>query len=293
MLQLDVEALRTLLTVIDHGSITRAAAVLHVSRSAASWRIKRLEEQVGQQLLIRDGRTVSPTRAAQAILDDTRVLVENHDRVAQRLESEDLTGLVTVGADSDADVALLTRLLGSFRRVNPGVDVNLVVGQAQPIRDQMARGEVDIALVQGLDEHLESTDRVVWSDRLVWATSRACPFDESTVPLVTFGTDCFYRTIGEPTLDAAGIDYRIALTIPTTTGVVASLEDGLGIALLPEHRMNHRLAIWSRSDELPELPMVHALVRVAPANRSESVQRLADLLETELKAAAPALEAVA
>ena len=287
MLQLDIEALRTLLSVIDNGSITRAAAVLHVSRSAASWRIKRLEEYVGQQLLVRDGRTVTATRAAQAILADTRSLVENHDRVAQRLENADLAGMVTVGADDDADVAMLTRLLGSFRRVNPGVEVNLVIDQAQLILDRMALGEIDIALVQGVDEHLQPTDRVVWSDRLVWVTNPTCPFDQTTVPLVTFGTDCFYRAIGEPTLDAVGIDYRIALSVPTTTAALTAVEDGLGVAIVPAHRVSNRLARWPRSAGLPDLPQVHALVRTAPTNRSESVERLAELLVTELTATAP------
>ncbi len=292
MLQLDVESLRTLLTVIDHGSITQAASVLHVSRSAASWRIKRLEEQVGQQLFVRDGRTITPTPAARAILDDTRSLVEHHDRVALHLQNADLTGMVTVGADTDADVAHLTRLLGSFRRVNPAVDVNLVVDQAHNIRQQLETGSVDIALVQGLDEHLAPADRVLWSEGLVWATSVACPFDEGTVPLVTFGNDCFYRTVGEPLLDTAGIDYRIALSIPTTTGVVASIEDGLGVALLPANRMTDRLMEWPTASELPELPRVHALIRTAPGNQSESVDRLVDLLECELGVTAPLLEAV-
>ena len=214
MLQLDVEALRTLLSVIDHGSITRAASSLHVSRSAASWRIKRLEQQVGQQLLIREGRNVAATRTAQTILADSRLLVENHDRVAQQLGGAHLTGMITVGADSDADVVMLTRLLGSFRRVNPGVDINLVIDQAQQILDQMVLGEIDIALIQGLDEHIEPADRVVWSDTLVWVTGRNHSFEDSTVPLVIFGSDCFYRAIGEPALDAAGIEYRVALSVP-------------------------------------------------------------------------------
>lgn len=290
MLQLDVEALRTLMTVIDCGSITRAASVLQVSRSAASWRIKRLEEHVGQELLLRDGRTISPSRAAHAILTDARILVETHDRVAQHLESADLTGMVTIGADTDADVSLLTRVLGSFRRVNPGVDVNLVVNQAEPIRNGLASGQIDIALVQGVDEHLLATDRVLWSDDLVWATSNACPFVEAAVPLVTFGVECFYRTISEPILDKAGIDYRVALSVPTTIGVVASVEDGLGVAVLPAHRMTDRLTLWPRAAELPNLPQVHAIVRTAPSNKSESVERLVDLLEAELKAAAPALK---
>ena len=55
------------------------------------------------------------------------MIVETHDRVARSLANADLTGRVTVGADNDVDVNRLTRVLGSFRRVHPGVEVNLVV----------------------------------------------------------------------------------------------------------------------------------------------------------------------
>jgi DNA-binding transcriptional LysR family regulator len=103
-MQIDVEALRALLLVVEHGSITRAARALHLSRSAVSWRMKRLEEHVGQELIVRDGRALRPSRAGRAILDDARTLVETHDRIARRLDSADLTGDVTVGADNDVDV---------------------------------------------------------------------------------------------------------------------------------------------------------------------------------------------
>ena len=124
-MQIDVEALRALIVVVDQGSITRAARLLHLSRSAVSWRMKRLEQHVGQELLVRDGRDLRPSVAARAILDDARTVVETHDRIARRLANADLTGHVTVGADNDVDVTCLTRVLGSFRRVHPGVEVNL------------------------------------------------------------------------------------------------------------------------------------------------------------------------
>ena len=75
-MEIDVEAMRALLTVSEQGSITRAAKILHLSRSAVSWRMKRLEEHVGQELLVREGRSLRPSRAARAIRDDARTLVE-------------------------------------------------------------------------------------------------------------------------------------------------------------------------------------------------------------------------
>ncbi|MEM9039016.1 MAG: LysR family transcriptional regulator [Actinomycetota bacterium] len=283
MMQLDVEALRTLLVVVDHGSITKAAAILHVTRSAASWRIKRLEEHVGQELLVRDGREIRPSRAARVIVDDVRSLVETHDRITRSLDNADLTGAVTVGADSDADVPQLTRILGSFRRVHPGVDVNLRVDRAVNIRAGIDSGEVDIALIQGIDEHLRSTDRILWTDDLVWVTGTCCSHDDGeVVPLVAFGDDCFYREIGEPMLDAAGIDYRVALSVPSTEGVVASVEGGLGVAIIPRHNVTDRLEIWEPTERLPVLPRVHAFARISPDDASETVGLLVDLIADEL-----------
>ena len=51
-MQLDVESVRTLIAVLDHGGMTAAADALGMSQSAVSWKIKRLEERVGRDLLI-------------------------------------------------------------------------------------------------------------------------------------------------------------------------------------------------------------------------------------------------
>lgn len=281
-MQIDVEALRALLVVIEQGSITKAARILHLSRSAVSWRMKRLEDHVGQELIVRDGRALRPSRAARAILDDARALVDTHDRIAQRLESAELTGDVTIGADSDVDIARLTRVLGSFRRVHPSVDVNLVVDRQVRVLAGLDGGEIELALIQVTDADLEPIDRILRSDPLVWATARNHPNDHGVVPLVTYGEDCPFRTLSEPLLTEASIDYRIALSVPTTVGVVASVEDGLGVAVIPDNRLTARMQRWPLADRFPTLPVVHAIVRVGPQNHEPMIQSLADLLETEL-----------
>ncbi len=280
-MQIDVEALRTLTVVLDHGSITKAARVLHVSRSAASWRIKRLEEHVGQDLLVRDGHDLRPTRAARLVLDDARALVETHDRIARSLDDADLTGTVKVAGDSDTDVSTLTRILGTFRRVHPGVDVDLIIDQAELIRRGVAEGRFDIGLFEGLDEHLLPTDRILSTDDLLWVTGTCCAHDEGVIPLVTFGPECFYRTIGEPLLEAAGIDFRVALSVPSSAGVVAAVADGLGVALLRRSRMTDRLVPWEPAEQLPPLPRIHHFARPSDTE-SEIVGRLVEIIGDEM-----------
>ncbi|MEM8904192.1 MAG: LysR family transcriptional regulator [Actinomycetota bacterium] len=287
-MQLDVEAVRTLMAVLDHGSITTAARTLHVTRSAASWRIKRLEEHVGQDLLVRDGHDLRPTRAARLVLDDARSLVETHDRIARRLEGADLTGTVTVAGDTDTDVATLTRILGSFRRIHPGVEIDLTIDQAPRIRRGLAEGRIDIGLVEGTDEDLLPTDRVLATDDLVWVTGTCCPHDDGLIPLVTFGAECFYRCIGEPMLEAAGIDFRVALSVPSSAGVVASVADGLGVALLRRSWMTDRLTRWLPADDLPALPRVHHFARSSD-HESDLVARLVEVIADEMGTATAAL----
>ncbi len=284
-LQIDVEALRALLVVIEQGSITRAAQILHLSRSAVSWRMKRLEEHVGQELIVRDGHDLRPSRAARAILDDATALVETHDRIARKLAGDELTGEVTVGADVDVDVPCLTRVLGSFRRVHPAVEVNLVLDRTWNVQAGLDGGEIDLAIIQVEDDKLHADDRILWSDSLVWVTGRSTPHDDCVVPLVTYGFECPWRALSEPMLRAAGIDHRVALSVPSTDAVVSSVEDGLGVGVIPRRQMTDRLRLWEPDVAFEAFPGVHSIVRTAGSDLSPTVERLVELICTELTAA--------
>lgn len=291
-MQIDVEALRALLVVVDQGSITKAAQILHLSRSAVSWRMKRLEEHVGQELILRDGRAIRPSRAARAILDDARTIVETHDRIARSLTSADLTGEVTVGADGDVDVSQLTALLGSFRRVHAGVDVNLVVDRSWTVLAGLDRGDIDLGVLQVAVDDVQPEDRVLWTDSLVWVTGRSCDHDSGTVPLITYGPECPWRALSEPMLQGAGIDYRVALSVPTTGGVVASVADGLGIGVIPRRCVTDRLRLWAPGEGFDPFPEVAGVLRVGGPERSATVEALADQLVPELTLADPGAVAV-
>jgi len=284
-LQLDVESLRTLLAALDHGGMTRAAERLHMSQSAVSWKIKRLEERIGRPLLIRDGHTLRPTRDGRALIPDARALVEIHDRAAARLQSSELTGTVRLGSNEEVDAVHMASLLGRFKWAHPNASIEFVIDHTTNLARAIDRGQLDVAIMQVADRNLRSTDTVLWTDRLHWVTSHAMTSDDSApVPLITFGEQCFYRSLSEPDLNAAHIDHLVAFSASSTRGVRAALEAGLGVAVLGSKHLGDDIIEWPRSHELPELPLVHQIARTVPGEAPAVATALVDAIAGELLA---------
>ncbi|MEM7325248.1 MAG: LysR family transcriptional regulator, partial [Actinomycetota bacterium] len=147
-MQLDIESLRVLLAVLDHGGMTRAAERLHMSQSAVSRKVQRLEDRVGRPLLIRDGHTFRPTRDGRALLDDARAMVELHDRAAARLQRSDLSGEVRLASNGEIDSTQIAAILGAFRRRHPGANVDFTVNHSGDFDEWLENGKVDVALLQ-------------------------------------------------------------------------------------------------------------------------------------------------
>ncbi|MFW2335448.1 LysR family transcriptional regulator [Ilumatobacter sp.] len=281
-LQLDVESLRTYLTVLDTGGMTRAAERLNLTQSAVSWKIKRLEERVGRPLLIRDGHAVRPTRDGRALLDDARTIVELHDGAVWRLRSPELTGKITLGSNEEIDANDIAALLGRFKRSHPNATIEFVIDHTERLATLVDNGQIDVALMQVTDRHLRHDDTLLWTDDLHWVTSAEWTYDEGTVPLVTFGDLCFYRRLSEPILEAAHIDFTHAFSGSATRGVLAAIQAGLGVGVLSSWYLNDDIIDWPRGATLPPLPRVHQVARTVPGESAEAAHALVDVIAEQL-----------
>ncbi len=282
-LQLDVESLRTLLAALDYGGMTRAAERLHMTQSAVSWKIKRLEERVGRPLLIRDGHSLRPTRDGRALIADARALVDIHDRAAARLQSSELSGTVKLGSNEEVDAARMASLLGRFKRDHPSASIEFVIDHSEHLMHQIDRGDIDVAIIQVDEAGLRPTDTVLWSDQLRWVTccETVGTIDE-VVPLITFGAHCFYRSLSEPDLDAAGIEHVVAFSASSISGVQAAVAAGLGVGVIGSRYLGGDIVPWPMEAELPDLPAVHQVARVVPGENADVAAALVDLIAAEL-----------
>lgn len=286
MLSLDVESLRTLIAVLDHGGMTPAARQLGLSQSAVSWKIKRFESRVGSPLLIRDGHDLRPTREGRMLLDDAREIVALHDRAAARLSTSGLVGTVRLGSNEEVDPTVMAGLIGEFRARHPGAEVEFRIDHTERLRDAVDTGELDVALLQVLDDDVRDDDTILWSDRLAWLTSVERAHATEPVPLVTFGEHCFYRAVSEPKLDAAGLDHRVVFSASSISGVRAAIDAGLGVGVLAARHAGDRLVPWVPDAEVDELPVIHQIARTVPGETPQTAALLIDALATTISEAA-------
>ena len=144
---MELRQLRSVEAVARHRHFTRAADELHVSQSALSHQIRRLEQELGTPLFERTSRRVLPTEAGAALAARARrVLAEVEDA---RAEVDELRGVrrgrIWVGALQPAGDVDVPGLLARFSQAHPGVEVGLREGVAADMLRLLAADELDAA----------------------------------------------------------------------------------------------------------------------------------------------------
>lgn len=147
---LDLERLRALHAVATYGSVSAAADVLHVTTSAVSQQLAKLERETGQKLLERKGRGVRLTDAAELLVDHADRILSLVERAQADLEAHRgaVVGQVTLAAYPTAARGLLPAALRRLRADHPGLRVRL--REEDPLQSVplLLRGDLDMAVVQ-------------------------------------------------------------------------------------------------------------------------------------------------
>ena len=116
-MKFDIDSLRALQTVVDAGSVEAAAHQLCVSRSAVSWKLKRLQERTGCKLLEKEGRRLRLTEDGHELLAYGRQIIDIHDAAVRRFQPVNSPYVVRIGATEGAGSApILDTVAPWFRR---------------------------------------------------------------------------------------------------------------------------------------------------------------------------------
>ncbi|MDX3003822.1 LysR family transcriptional regulator [Kribbella solani] len=145
---IEVRRLRVLRALADHGTVTAAAEVLHLTPSAVSQQLAALESEVGQELLERRGRRVAITSAGRLLLAHADTILAEVERAedAMRLHANGVNGEVRITAFATAITLLVAPALTRLRETTPGL--SLVVRDAEGHQGitQLLDGDADLAI---------------------------------------------------------------------------------------------------------------------------------------------------
>lgn len=262
--RLDIDSLRALRSVVDAGSFTAAAAELALTQSAVSWKIKRLEERVGNPLLVRDGKAIRPTEIGNELLFHADKILAAHDDAVASLTRRSLSGTVVLGCNDEPELTVIADIIRSFRKEHPLVGVHTRIAPSSVLKRRLVSGEIDIALLQILEVDQTDEDLVVSRDRLAWFAAEDLKIPTSRiVPLITFGPNCFYEPVAAARLSESGLHYEVTVECENSIGVFSAVEAGLGVALLnSKHPVAESTAIRGEQLDLPaDLPGVLFVAR--------------------------------
>ena len=234
----DVTALDLYASVVELGSLGRAAKMHGIAQPSASSRIRNLERQLGVTLLDRSPTGSVPTSEGIVVSGWTDAIL----RAAHELEAglvalkSERVGRLRIAASYTIAEYLLPRWLGRFLREHPGDTVALDVENSTAVLEQVARGEADIGFIETPLATPSMAEVVVAHDELIavvppehpWAQREGVPLSElASTPLVMREKGSGTREAFEEALRMAGLGEPVSvLELGSTSAVRSAVLNG-------------------------------------------------------------------
>ncbi len=283
----DLAALDMLVTVAETGGFTAASVRLGRTQSAVSVRIQDLEAQLGQKLLERSRRGVTPTDAGERLIGHARRLLAVEREALADLGGEAATGRLRVGVPDDYVDAYLRPLIARFAAEHPRVELELRCDLSKRIEPALAAGEFDIAVIT--QDPVRPRGETLRREPLVWVAARGHrPELQEVLPLALFSEGCRARPRVLAALTGAGRAHRLVFSSSHTAGVISAVEAGFCVTAITESAVPPSLRRLGAAEGLPPLFELSVGLIVAPSP-SLAARRFAQALREEM--AAPRLAA--
>ncbi len=251
-MNITIRQLKVFLEVSTQQSFTLAAKTLHLTQPAVSMQIKQLEAVVGTPLLSKHGRKIQPTDAGHEMLLLSRNILQQIEQTDQHLKqiTEGHQGRLNLVVASTVS-AIATKLLASFKELNPELHISFDVTNREGIIEQLENNETDIVLMGQPPENLNINTIPFMDNPLVVIASPRHPLalqnEIATVnQLLEHGF--VVRESGSGTrlaMERFFIEHNRVLNtnmeMNSNDAIKQSVETGLGLGVASIHTLEHEL----------------------------------------------------
>jgi LysR family nitrogen assimilation transcriptional regulator len=281
---MDLRRLRAFVTVAEHGTVSKAAQILHISQPALSRQIAAFEQELGFSLFQRSGRRLIITSRADQLLGESRSLLNHVSTLGERaraLRQGDIK-VLTVAASAMSIEGSFPGFLDRFPEQFPGVRLALVEADADKHLQMLEHGDADFAInVVNVVEVDDNRFGTFLLPRFHIAAVMSASLDQGAAgtidigkvvehPLLLPNTSYATRNLFDAACRLADVRPLVRLESGSSRTLLALAEAGHGIAILPSilrlHgeglrvlRITHRgeplriapAVIWDKRQTLP------------------------------------------
>jgi DNA-binding transcriptional LysR family regulator len=249
--------LASFLAVAETRNFTEAGRRLGLQQSTVSQHVRKLEDEAGHRLFVRDTHNVTLTADGEAMTGFAQTILDTNQRARRYFAGSQLRGRVRFGASEDFVSTRLPEFLRDFVRQHALVDLELKVGVSAALHEQLDAGELDLVLAKRRSG--DGRGQLVWRDRLAWVGAPGCQVS-TPVPLILFNPPSITRTVALEAVERAGLAWRIACTSGSLSGLRAACLAGLGVTVHARGLMPEGLVEMPAASGLPGLGDVEFVV---------------------------------
>ena len=289
--------LQAFLEIARLGNVTRAADTLFLTQPALTSRLKRLEEEIGATLLVRDRKGARLTDAGRAFLPYAERAVATMTD-AQRVVVEvtrSATGELAAAATPTLSMYLLPSVISRFASANPSVRLSFHSAASEEILEMVLQGQVEFGLGRSL-QHPDIENVPLYEEEYVLIINarhrlagigKITPEELARETLITMFRSASFREFVDAILRPAGRPQGGTIDVDNSEAGKRLLEECLGVGLMPRTAVERELSAGTlRQLEVAELPPMRrtmAVLRRRGAPERTLVQAFLSLVQAELK----------
>ncbi|MFM0325713.1 LysR family transcriptional regulator [Caballeronia glebae] len=240
---MDLSALTIFRAVVRENGVTRAAAKLNRVQSNVTTRIRQLEETLGTDLFIRDGRRLVLTPAGETLLPYAERLLALADEARHAVSENRPQGRLRLGTMESTAASRLPRVLAAYHQRWPQVTLELTTGVTRALIESVRSFEVDAAvLARPIEPDTLPAEQFefvpVFEEELTLVTPRgqhpaSLAREVAGLTLIAFERGCAYRSYAMRWYEQQGIRPARVLELGSYHAIVACVAAGAGVAVAP------------------------------------------------------------
>lgn len=300
---MDLGQLAAFAEIARRGNLSRAAETLYVTQPAVSARVQRLERELGSILFVRTGRGMRLTATGRAFLPFAERALDavSTGRVAVAELEQGSAGELSIGAAPAVSTYVLPPLLKAFVDRHPNVHLSVRTGHSEEVLELVLRDQVQLGIVRAL-RHPEVRTTPLYDDQLVLVAHPSDPFavrgeirleELAEAQLVLFDRTSSYHQLTSAFFREAGVIPRGVLELDNIEATKKMVQQGLGVALVPEAAVAAELADGSLeavtiADARPVRRQIVAIRRRDAGSGPAAVRDFIALLEERARGAGEA-----
>jgi LysR family transcriptional regulator for metE and metH len=250
---LDVRHLRLVAAVVDTGSVTAAAKVLHLSQPALSHQLRDVEERLGTELFQRQGRRMLLTSPGKRVLEAARKVVAEVEAAEAEVSqlARPSQGLLRLATECYTAYHWLPGVLRRFSARHPGVEVRIAVDATRRPVDALLSGELDLGIVSEPVKHRRLTGAPLFEDELLAVMAPDHPLARKAVlhaadfareHVLLYSIPLTESTLFQQVLVPAGVTPARVSRVELTEAMIEMAKAGLGVGLLARWAVAPELA---------------------------------------------------